>query len=171
MYSITTIQYAVVGKMKIESLIFNTNDALELAKDYIKRVIMNDDYLKKNFAQIMRYVKGCQVRRNLLCLRTGDIPQFPIEITLPNRLGINQRAEIIKNLNHYGYSYELRLDDVYKHYRIIFFVHQIDEDSSVFSFGFTKDGEDSSDVTNLAAEETLRIRLRVLNGEKDRLIC
>lgn len=157
--------------MNFEHLMVNPNNSLELAKDYIKRVLEQDNHLRKNFAQVLRYLKGLKVQKNSLRLGTGDKAPDPLEMTLPDRLGVNQRAEIIKVLRHYNFSYELRLDDAHKHYRIIFFVHQIDKEVMAFSFGFTKDGSSISNMTNLAAEETDRVCIQVLNGKKEEWLC
>lgn len=131
------------------------------------RVLLKDEYFAKNFAQILKHLKALKAKRTTLCCSDGETLTLPLEINLPNRMGINQRAEIVKDLSKHNFSYEMRIDDAYSHCRIVFFVHQVDEDSTTLSFGFTKTKSDKkSDKTDIAASETDVICRYVLAGNK-----
>ena len=151
--------------MRIEFVTKNPNTSLQLAKDYISNVLLKDQYFARNYIQILKHLKALSVFGNTLCCADGSTLKLPLEVTLPNRMGINQNAKIVKQLNRFLYSYEIRMDDVYSHCRVIFFVHQIDENTSTFTFGFTKCGV-GTDKTDLAASETDKICALVISGEK-----
>lgn len=151
--------------MRIEFVTKNPNTSLQLAKDYISNVLLQDQYFARNYVQILKHLKALSVFENTLCCADGSTLKLPLEVTLPNRMGINQNAKIVKQLNKFLYSYEIRIDDVYNHCRVIFFVHQVGENTSTFSFGFTKCGE-GTNKTDLAASETDKICTSVICGGK-----
>lgn len=154
--------------MLIEHVKRNPNDDLELAKEYVVRVLLKDEYFARNFAQILKHLKALTAKRTVLRCSDGEDLKLPLVINLPNRMGINQRAEIVKDLSKHNFSYEMRIDDAFSHCRIIFFVHQVDEDSTTLSFGFTKIKNDKkSDKTDIAASETDIICSDVLAGNKN----
>lgn len=150
--------------------IFNCpNDKLELAKDFIENTLSADRTMMDNFLQIKTHIESrLSCKENILINKDGTSFSQPYELSLRNRLGMLQKAEIIKKLNRHESSYEIRIDSAHEHYRIVFFVND-DICSFVFTFGFTKYNFDSSsDTTDCCAFYTDLISKDFISGDSDK---
>ena len=152
--------------MDIKWLIQNNDDDLDLAIDYLEKTIFVDEFLADNFFQVLKYLEVYSVRENKLVDESNYPVKTPIEVSLRTRTGMLQRSEIVKELFHHKYSYEIRLDNPFEHFRIVFFAYNSDEDTTALTFGFTKDGRFSSDKTRQAAAESDDICCKVCSGEE-----
>ncbi|WP_142433909.1 hypothetical protein [Enterococcus faecium] len=156
--------------MDIKWLVQQNDSNLELAIKYLEETIFEDEHLTDNFLQVLKYLEIYSVKKNKLIGENDSPIKTPIELSLRNRMGILQRSEIVKELFYHKFSYEIRLDDTYEHYRIVFFVYNSIEDATAITaltFGFTKNGTINSDKTRQAATESDDICKKVCNGEEN----
>ena len=147
-------------------IILKENDALTLAQDYIEDTLADDEISLLNLYKIEQHLKAYEIKNNKLYYDNGHKEvTFPIRLDVKDKFQRSKADEIVKTLDYYENSYEIRLNYDYTHPRIIFCL-STELSSYIMTFGFTKlrsrrNINLESDQTNLAAEETDRIHREI----------
>jgi hypothetical protein len=124
----------------------------DMAKQFLGHHISTNENFAKRFLFIVRHLRNFEVVNGEftnLKLYKGELVYT---IQLPDALGFYRESIIIKKLNHFSHTYEIRINDTYYKHRVLFLFSALneslnDEDNFfVLSYGFTKieNGEDNT---------------------------
>lgn len=145
---------------------YNEQDRDYLASRFLDKMKMNRSFLE-TFVLIMKHVKNFVIKDDEiqdLFLYKGELIY---KIYTKDILGANRESIIVKKLNRFEHTYEIRINEEYYKHRILFYFISSDESLNnkeeffVLSYGFSKSQNDF-DFTDEFAESNDNIKKDII---------
>lgn len=130
--------------------------------DYYQRTIVKDNYLSDMYLQIERNMRRYLLLKDGLVFYKGNqvSENNPFQITLKDRLGNLRPSEVVKKMVSASNIYEVRINSEYEKNRVLFFPYIVYSfESLVFTYGFTKRGNEDMTQALLQHSQTIRDEL------------
>lgn len=133
----------------------------------------------KNFADrflfIVRHLRNFEIVNGELTNLEWYNGELVYTIQLPDAFGLYRQSIIIKKLNHFTHTYEIRINDTHYKHRILFLFSALNESANdednffVLSYGFTKI-EIGKDNTNHLAFHNDLIKKDILSRKANKRV-